>query len=331
MDQVRADVALLVDFSDLRRADRLAAEGAEDALAALTRHAKATGRLAVARAYADWSRLPEEARICHGAGLRPVLVPATPDGDDCSHIQLAVDALEILYAGDEPEAYVLVTSDPTLAPLVEALRADGSEVLVVSAEPQPSLEAAADRFLTLDAVLDGAEARPAKARPWRNGHAGGGGDAPEPARADGGRTNARRRRPPAFDGNFDTYDWEPFVRLIDELENRLPFVGVRYLVNKVIGPHNCGLDDPRLKRDLINRAVDDGLIEMFPVGNVGDRSDPVTACRLDRRSRRVVDILGHEAAGSGPGDHGHGGHEPGDSETAPIDSEASVEEEATVE
>ena len=83
-----------------------------------------------------------------------------------------------------------------------------------------------------------------------------------------------------------------FVTLIDELEQRLPFVGVRYLVNKVLAPHNCGISDPRIKRDLINRAVDDGIIEMYQVGNVDNRTDPVTACRLDRESEFVVDILG---------------------------------------
>jgi hypothetical protein len=92
--------------------------------------------------------------------------------------------------------------------------------------------------------------------------------------------------------DFSRYDWAPFVRLIDELEHRLPFVGVRYLVNKVLGPRNCGIEDPRQKRDLINRAVDDGLIEMYEVGNVGERRDPVTACRLDRRNPVVVSVLG---------------------------------------
>lgn len=67
---------------------------------------------------------------------------------------------------------------------------------------------------------------------------------------------------------------------------------MRYLVNKVLAPHNCGTDDPRLKRELMNRAVDDGLLEMFPVSNVGDRSDPVTACRLDRAHGTVVAALG---------------------------------------
>ena len=98
-----------------------------------------------------------------------------------------------------------------------------------------------------------------------------------------------REAPPL---DFDRYDWASFVRLVDELEHRLPFVGVRYLVNKVMGPRNAGIEDPRQKRELINRAVDDGVLEMYEVGNVEGRGDPVTACRLDRASPVVVRFLG---------------------------------------
>src|SRR5207244_2549740 len=96
--------------------------------------------------------------------------------------------------------------------------------------------------------------------------------------------------------DLENYDWAGFVKLIDELEHRLPFVGVRYLVNKVLGPRNCGIDDPRQKRDLINRAVDEGILEMYEVGNVEDRRDPVTACRLDRKNPLVVSVLGAETS-----------------------------------
>ena len=111
------------------------------------------------------------------------------------------------------------------------------------------------------------------------------------------------------------------MKLIDELEHRLPFVGVRYLVNKVLGPRNCGTDDPRQKRDLINRAVDDGILEMYEVGNLEDRRDPVTACRLDRKNPVVVGVLGAETTtpvvqearedGDGQGDDGPGGDDGG--------------------
>jgi hypothetical protein len=124
--------------------------------------------------------------------------------------------------------------------------------------------------------------------------AGPGGHGPSAHGPRSDRDGGSRWAPAAAAGavDFSRYDWAPFVRLIDELEHRLPFVGVRYLVNKVLGPRNCGIEDPRQKRDLINRAVDDGLIEMYEVGNVGERRDPVTACRLDRRNSVVVSVLG---------------------------------------
>ncbi len=95
------------------------------------------------------------------------------------------------------------------------------------------------------------------------------------------------RTPLLTDSDFSDYDWGGFISLVDELEQRLPFVGVRYLVNKVLAPHNCGISDPHIKRDLINEAVDEGMIEMYTVGNVNERTDPVTACRLDRENPLV--------------------------------------------
>lgn len=351
MSESRAHVALLVDVSNLRAgliastpttasvaaasvaqpgeaaacvpglAAAAPAEGTRwggqalaDVARALMRYASQVGRVTLARAYADWSRLGGAARDVTAARLSPVLVPASVRGEDRSHIQLAVDALQALFAGDEPEAFLLVTGDATLLPLVQALRADGSEVIVITsaAAADDELRAEADRFVPLEDVLAGVPAVPVEARdrsPDRSPDPGEsarslalpGGPSASGARSawvePGARAPRAGRTPhptPILGPDLDTaaYDWAPFVRLIDELEQRLPFVGVRYLVNKVLGGHNCGTEDPRLKRELINRAVDDGLIEMFPVGNVGERADPVTACRLDRSHTAVLDVLG---------------------------------------
>ena len=248
------------------------------------------------------------------ARLLPVLVPATSSGEDRSHVQLAVDALQALFAGDEPEAFLLVTSDPTLLPLVQALRADGSEVTIIScsAAVDEELRGEADRFVLLEDVLAGAQAEPAPPRdrspeapepsaPYTAPRASWSGSSFASGADDAGSRPYRAGRQPhptpiqSHEIEFGAYDWAPFVKLIDELEQRLPFVGVRYLVNKVLAGHNCGTDDPRLKRELMNRAVDDGVLEMFPVGNVGERADPVTACRLDRSNGTVVVILGSTA------------------------------------
>ena len=343
MSEPRADVALLVDFTDLRHslcpdasalrpdpvADQAAAGDAgasEDAghptatevARHLVRFASQVGRVAMARAYADWSRCADLCREVATYNLEPILVPGTGDGEDRSHIRLVVDALEALYTGDEPDAFILVTGDATLLPLVQKLRADGSEVIILGpshAVPQ-ELKASADRYYPLEDVLDGVEAAPARPRTWRNNRSSAAqqADPDTPAGPSDNGPEGRRDRPPhptpvRCEAGFDGYDWEPFVRLIDELEHRLPFVGVRYLVNKVLAAHNCGVEDPRLKRDLINRAVDDDLIEMYPVPNLGNRADPVTACRLNRVSVRIVGILGKTNTPEAPPEHEseHGG------------------------
>ena len=383
MSDPKAHVAVFVDFDSLARQASTAGEAfdAGEVATAILRYAGGVGRTTVARGYADWSRRGDDVKAVQAARLVPVLCPTGPAAEDRAPFRLAVDALAALYAGGEPDAFVLATADGRLLPLVHALRADGADVLLVmpASATADDLRAEADVTATLADVLGGAVgpaseprtateeeeapvaapvAPPAPPRfervPARGGYDDAprgsfdaparGGDAPArggdaPARGwDGPRRDpaappprrsfdAPRRdydappvrrgfeSPPrrAFDAparggpergprgydpeSLDTnYDWSGFVRLIDELEHRLPFVGVRYLVNKVLGPRNCGIDDPRRKRDLINRAVEEGLVSMFEVGNLEGRGDPVTACRLDRTSPAVVAVLGGATA-----------------------------------
>ena len=307
MTTARAHVALLVDFANVRQqlsgeTDSAAAIGGRAIATALVQYAAGVGRVGIAQAYADWSRDPELSRELSGTRLVPVLVPATEDGEDRSHIRLAIDAMAALYNGDEPDAFVLVTSDASLVPLVQALRSDGSEVSVIAAAGPSSdeLRAEADHFDTLEDVLAGKTGTALAMRPTIER----GASAPERSQAPRSdmresrepRDKPRYDRPLLTEANFEGYDWSGFITLLDELEQRLPFVGVRYLVNKVLGPHNCGIDDPRIKRDLMNEAVDEGILEMYTVGNVNERTDPVTACRLDRHNEVVRTILLEAAA-----------------------------------
>ena len=311
MPAPRAHVALLVDFANIRQQIR-ASGASEDAEAApmpttseiaraLVRFTGGVGRVGVARAYADWSREPKVARELNGTRLQPVLVPATEHGEDRSHIRLVVDAMEALYNGDEPDAFVIASGDPSLVPLVQAIRADGSEVIVVTADEDAADEllAEADQFARFDDILEGLVGEAVQPRPLgergQERAAAKGKAARQVAQPTRDRSGYYAGTPLLREADFADYDWDGFIQLIDELEDRLPFVGVRYLVNKVLAPHNCGIDDPHIKRDLINEAVDEGMIEMYTVGNVNERTDPVTACRLDRENPRVQGALGEAA------------------------------------
>lgn len=362
MSDPKAHVAVLVDLESLARVGGTPPPA--DVAAALLRYAAGVGRVMLARAYADFGARVDDANALQAARVVPVLVTRGPAGEDRAHVRLAVEALEARYAGGEPDAFVIATGDERLLPLVQSLRGDGSDVLVVTpaAAASPGLRGEADAAATLEEVMagavgpastpatgddDGADevvAAPAAPRPVApparprapegrgfgppprdrfgapegrgygdrerrrfGGPEGFGGEGPGAgAGRFGGRDEGRPGRGPrefggregGFGGreapplDFERYDWASFVRLVDELEHRLPFVGVRYLVNKVMGPRNAGIEDPRQKRELINRAVDDGVLEMYEVGNVEGRGDPVTACRLDRASPVVVRFLG---------------------------------------
>ena len=378
MSEPKAHVAVLIDFDSLARCASPAGEpwSPGDVSAAILRYAGGVGRVTLARGYADWSRRGDEAKTVQAARVVPVLCPTGAAGEDRAPFRLTVDAIELIYAGGEPDAFVIATADGRLLPLVHALRADGADVVLVtpSAAAVDDLKAEADFAATLGDVLAGAVGPASTPRVSSDGEEEAEGGEAEAAEAPHGELAPRaelasdrgtrpafgdgRQRPQpdarhagfegpprrAFDGpprggfergprggygdapvrggydraprggygdgpsrgyapepfapkmDFANHDWNSFVTLIDELEHRLPFVGVRYLVNKVLGPRNCGIDDPRLKRDLINRAVDDGLIEMFEVGNLEGRGDPVTACRLDRKNAAVVKVLGGETA-----------------------------------
>jgi hypothetical protein len=95
--------------------------------------------------------------------------------------------------------------------------------------------------------------------------------------------------PPPFD--LATFDWSRLVLLLRDLEARMPFVGMRWLKNKVLGPHNVGVSHLGDKQALLNKAVDEGMVEVFRVGNREEGGEPVTACRLMREHLRVAEIL----------------------------------------
>ncbi len=327
MSDAPALVALLVDVANVRLALADAGEHTpfSSCPSALVRFAAGAGRLGAIRAYADWTRDPDGPRVLLGSRFEPITVPATADDEDRSHIRLAVDAVELAHdEGDRADAFVLVSDDPTMVPLVRALRRVGAQVIVVAPGGEGGeLGAEADLSVPLSDVLAGAVLEPVRLRPARAARTAAG-----PAER-GGRNRRERdeRRPirlfdagPGPEPDFTGYDWTGFVRLIDELEERLPFVGVRYLVNKVLAPHNCALADPRLKRDLINEAVDQGIIELYTVENLQARLDPVTACRLDRENGAVREILARLAEEEGDAEADEG--EDGDFDEVDADADA---------
>lgn len=240
----------------------------------LVEFARGLGRVLVAHVYGDIDT--EAAKELRRAGCEVHVTTEEGDGSAPESIALALDAAQSMTLVPQVEVAVLLTDDAQLSELVRRLRRQGRYVVAIV--PEALVEAqpaqAADRALSLEDFLAGdlpvdAPVAPPAVRPTR----------PRPA--------AVAARPL----DLDTYDWSRLVLLLRDLEAKMPFVGMRWLKNKVIGPHNVGAQSMTDKQALLNRAVDDGLIETYRVGNRDESGDPVTACRLLREHPLVAQLL----------------------------------------
>ena len=80
---------------------------------------------------------------------------------------------------------------------------------------------------------------------------------------------------------------ERLIEVVDSLSAKMPFIGIRWLKNTILGPRSVGLGNPNMKQELINRAVTDQVIETYKVDNQIAGGDPVTACRLNEKHPKV--------------------------------------------
>ncbi len=231
--------------------------------------AASLGRVAVSAAYADWTHLGDDAREYHHRGIETRLVMPHDTDDDRSDLFLSLDALEAVLNTPALGIFIIVSPDAGFREIAVRLRRMGREVIAVGPRPGTSAELrrSVDQFVSLESLKGGAGNRPVET-------------APEGAQD-------------LID--FSKYDWSKFMRLIDELESRLKFVGLKYLNHKVLNRENCGFDDRARKQDLINHAVDEGILEIHRIDNIEAGGDPVSACRLGREHDLVKQYLGAKA------------------------------------
>jgi len=276
MERVESKGIIYLDLESARGAlegaGATVAQFAEKAMGLARGH----GRVLAAIAYGDIDA--EDAKELKRAGFEARLTSEDGEGSAPESIAIALDAVEAMCRGPQVETTIIITDDAQLGELVRRLRRSGRYVAVVTPASYVGQEPArsADRGLTIEALLSEdvvADALPA-----------------EPTRAP--VRDAPRSRPPSGQTiDFATYNWTRLILLMRDLESKMPFVGMRWLKNKVIGPHNVGAVTIADKQLLLNRAVEEGLLETYRVGNRDETGDPVTACRLLRDNERVRVVI----------------------------------------
>ncbi len=96
--------------------------------------------------------------------------------------------------------------------------------------------------------------------------------------------------------NLENYDFSEFIQLMVASEDKMPFVGVRFFINKVMW--RLGNTDPQICQEIFHQAEELGVIELYKSTNINEGSPDVSACKLDRENQTVRAALGLPLPGS---------------------------------
>ena len=110
------------------------------------------GKVVFRRAYCDWSRFAEAKVRLHDYGVELLDVPpSTRSGKNGADMRLVIDALELCYAREHIDTFVIGSGDSDFCPLAYKLRENGRTVigLGVKGSTSPLFVKACDEFLYL--------------------------------------------------------------------------------------------------------------------------------------------------------------------------------------
>ncbi|MFO0598921.1 MAG: NYN domain-containing protein [Myxococcaceae bacterium] len=153
-------IALFIDFENLVTNTGITAQSF-DLKPTLDRLLE-NGKVIFRRAYCDWSRFREAKSHLHEHGVELVDVPpSTRSGKNGADMRLVIDALELCYAREHIDTYVIASGDSDFCPLAGKLRENDRYVIGVAVKRATSsmFVKACDEFIYLDTL------RPARPPP----------------------------------------------------------------------------------------------------------------------------------------------------------------------
>ena len=163
MSQSReTNLALFIDFDNL-------AIGARDArqrldIRLLIQRILEKGKIIVKRAYADWHHHKEHMSALHEAAIDLIEVPAPRiSGKNSADIRMVVDAMDLCYAKEHVDTFVICSGDSDFSPLVSKLRENNKRVIGVGMKNSSSnlLIGNCDEFIFYDDIYRQNQKQPA--------------------------------------------------------------------------------------------------------------------------------------------------------------------------
>jgi uncharacterized protein (TIGR00288 family) len=156
------DLAVFIDFENIAMGLRGRADQTFDVRKVLERLLD-TGKVLVKRAYADWSRFSGYTRPFHEAAIELIEIPRRADtGKNSADIRMCVDAMDLCYAKEHIDTFVIVSGDSDFSPLVSKLRENGKRVIGIGLRGSTSnlLVSNCDEFIFYETLEPGHEHKP---------------------------------------------------------------------------------------------------------------------------------------------------------------------------
>src|SRR3990167_6502458 len=120
------------------------------------------GKVIFRRAYCDWSRFKEAKTHLHEFGVELVEVPpSTRAGKNSADMRLVIDALELCYAREHIDTFVIASGDSDFVPLASKLRENDKYVIGIGVKQStsPVFVKACDEFIYLKTEAGGRRGR----------------------------------------------------------------------------------------------------------------------------------------------------------------------------
>lgn len=160
----RQDVAVFVDFENVYISVRDKLD-ANPNFETIMERCTELGRIVIARAYADWYRYPRITSALYANGIDPIYVPTyhyTKDTGrtggaikNSADMHLCIDAMKTLFMHANIGKYVFITGDRDFIPLVNSIRQQGKDVIIIGIGGAASthLAQSADEFIFYEQLV----------------------------------------------------------------------------------------------------------------------------------------------------------------------------------
>jgi len=148
-------IAVFVDFENLALGVKDMPGGDFD-MGLVHKRVLEKGRIVFKRAYCDWGNYRSQMKSFHAMGIEMIDIPQTRiSGKNSADIRMVVDALDLCYAKDHIDTFVLVSGDSDFSPLVSKLKENDKRVIGCGVKSSTSdlLVANCDEFIYYDDLV----------------------------------------------------------------------------------------------------------------------------------------------------------------------------------